>query len=424
MQLPTTEFLNVNMVTHSRLLLLLAVGAVVAGCGAPEAQFHLDRVYIHKTLGEPESGEQADKLGDQLKNLKDIVTSLFGTPDEPHVPQLADVDVNAVMNEELIHMASGPVGRDESGTPRGLYREHCAHCHGVNGDGAGPTAAFLNPYPRDFRMAKFKFKSTPLGSRPTHDDLRKTIISGIPDTAMPSFRLLAEDEIDALADYVKYLACRSEVERRLVSDVLTDVDEGEPIVDMELKEKDAAAFQEQVASVKEIVTTVITQWANAGANITEVPAPPQNWTSQESVAHGRQLFYGTVANCIKCHGLLGVGDGETADFDDWTKEIDEKNPASKAPEFLALGVEEPRLLSPRPIRPRNLRSGVYRGGRRPVDLFLRVKNGIEGTPMPAAPSSGLSPADIWSIVAYVRSLPREAISTPTGYEIEIERERM
>ena len=29
-----------------------------------------------------------------------------------------------------------------------LYREHCAHCHGISGDGVGPTAVFLNPYPR------------------------------------------------------------------------------------------------------------------------------------------------------------------------------------------------------------------------------------------------------------------------------------
>ena len=105
---------------------------------------------------------------------------LFGTPDEPHVPQLADADASLVLDEGLIAMAAGPVGSDEDGNPRGLYREHCAHCHGVNGDGAGPTAAFLNPYPRDYRRGKFKFKSTPVGSKPTHDDLRKTSSTAFP----------------------------------------------------------------------------------------------------------------------------------------------------------------------------------------------------------------------------------------------------
>jgi mono/diheme cytochrome c family protein len=73
------------------------------------------------------------------------------------------------------------------GNVRGLYREHCAHCHGITGDGAGPTAGFLNPYPRDYRKGWFKFKSTPLDVRPTHDDLKKIVLDGIPGTAMPSF---------------------------------------------------------------------------------------------------------------------------------------------------------------------------------------------------------------------------------------------
>src|SRR5690606_2369343 len=179
-------------------------------------QFHLDRVYLYKSVGLPETREDANNLEKQVQNLKDIMAGLFGTPDDPHVPRLVEVDTREVLREELLRMAAGPVGRDEQGTPRGLYREHCAHCHGITGDGAGPTAAFLNPYPRDYRTGKFKFKSTPLGKKPTHDDLRRILIDGIPDTAMPSFRLLADDEIDALVDYVKYLAIRGEVERRLV----------------------------------------------------------------------------------------------------------------------------------------------------------------------------------------------------------------
>jgi mono/diheme cytochrome c family protein len=406
-----------------RFVPLCLAGLFAAGCGSPEAEFHLDRVYVYKTLGQPEDREQAANLGRQLQNLKTVMAGIFGTPDEPHVPQLAEVDAAQVLQRGLIEMAAGPVGSDESGTPRGLYRQHCAHCHGVNGDGAGPTAAFLNPYPRDFRMAKFKFKSTPLGAKPTHDDLRKTVVEGIPDTAMPSFRLLHDDEIDALVDYVKYLAIRGEVERRLVQ-LLAELDEGDMVLDAEAEDANPQLFQDQLASVKETVGTVIGQWANAGTQVTEVPPPPQDWLTQASVDHGRQLFYGTVANCVKCHGQLALGDGETSDYDDWTKEIDEKNPASKAPQYLALGVAEPRLLDPRPIRPRNLRAGVYRGGRRPVDIFLRVKNGIEGTPMPAAPSTGLSSDDIWKSVAYVRSLPREAISKPGGSEVEMQRDRM
>jgi mono/diheme cytochrome c family protein len=57
-------------------------------------------------------------------------------------------------------MAAGPVWSDEPSAKHGLYRRHCAHCHGISGDGHGPTAMLLNPYPRDYRPALFKFKGT------------------------------------------------------------------------------------------------------------------------------------------------------------------------------------------------------------------------------------------------------------------------
>lgn len=402
---------------------LLGACLWAAGCGSPEAQFHLDRVYLYKSVGLPETREDANNLEKQVQNLKDIMAGLFGTPDDPHVPRLVEVDTREVLREELLRMAAGPVGRDEQGTPRGLYREHCAHCHGITGDGAGPTAAFLNPYPRDYRTGKFKFKSTPLGKKPTHDDLRRILIDGIPDTAMPSFRLLADDEIDALVDYVKYLAIRGEVERRLV-DLLGDVDPGAPLLDPKTRDEDPDLFEEMLAIIQEEVALVFSNWAEAPSAVTETPDPPADWLTEESVRHGRELFFNsTTGPCAKCHGQLGLGDGETGDYDDWVKEIDEQNPTAKAAEYLALGLSEPRLIDPRPIRPRNLRAGVYRGGRRPVDLYLRIKNGIEGTPMPGA-SAGLTSDDIWRIVAYIRSLPQEPISKPEGYQVEFDRERM
>ena len=84
----------------------------------------------------------------------------------PVMPIREGVDVGKLMNVSWLALAAGPVGRDEQGNPRGLYREHCAHCHGITGDGVGPTATFLNPYPRDYRKGQFKFKSTPVGQKP------------------------------------------------------------------------------------------------------------------------------------------------------------------------------------------------------------------------------------------------------------------
>ena len=78
----------------------------------------------------------------------------------------------------------------------------------------------------------------------------------------------------------------------------------------------------------------------------------------------------------------------------------------------------PTLLPPRHAIPRNLREGVYRGGRRPLDLYWRIAAGIRGMPMPgigpAAPGAPgtLSQEEIWQIVDYVRSLPFEPASLP------------
>ena len=77
----------------------------------------------------------------------------LGTPDEPEFPAVKDAEGAEIqiVERRRLKMAAGPFGKDEDGNPRGLYRQHCAHCHGVTGDGAGATAAFLNPYPRDYR---------------------------------------------------------------------------------------------------------------------------------------------------------------------------------------------------------------------------------------------------------------------------------
>ncbi len=50
-----------------------------------------------------------------------------------------------------------------------LYEEHCAKCHGRNGDGKGPAGRALEPRPTDFRSAKVDdelwFKITRHGSK-------------------------------------------------------------------------------------------------------------------------------------------------------------------------------------------------------------------------------------------------------------------
>jgi mono/diheme cytochrome c family protein len=145
-------------------------------------------------------------------------------------------------------------------------------------------------------------------------------------------------------------------------------------------------------------------------------AYPEEWKTDESarraaIERGREMFFTSIGNCFTCHGDTAIGDGQTNDFDDWTKDvyaIDQKTMKPdpiEVKEFTSLGA-----MKPRNIKPRNLRLGVYRGGRRPIDVFARIKNGIAGTPMPG--NQKLSDEDVWAIVEYVLSIPYEPLSQP------------
>jgi mono/diheme cytochrome c family protein len=317
----------------------------------------------------------------------------------------------------------------------------------VTGDGAGPTAVFLNPYPRDYRRGTFKFKSTPRQSKPTHEDLRSILINGIPDTAMPSFRTLPSNELEALIHYVRYLSIRGETERSLVQYALLELepaDEEKNIAEERLFNIESPTRGPRAAEIREYVTPIVQKWLDAESEAT--PVAPPSWLADgaelsherevELLKHGRELFYGKVAACVKCHGNAAIGDGQTTDYDDWTKELEPTVPEA-LDEYLALGrsVFPPRgsfVFPPRNIQPRNLRMGHYRGGRRPVDIYLRILNGIDGTPMPALSAVlkkegeqkiGVTHDDIWALVYYVRSLPYESISQPAVAEAAYQRER-
>jgi mono/diheme cytochrome c family protein len=394
---------------------------VIGGCGAPKADFRRYTTFAHKSA--ESAGLDKGFSRDQLQGIDEALQALFGTPDEPLLPAVEGIELGKIVNASHLKIAAGPVGSDEHGNPRGLYREHCAHCHGITGDGVGPTAAFLNPYPRDYRKGQFKFKSTPVGQKPTHADLKKIVLEGIPGTAMPSFKLLPDLEVEALVEYVKYLSIRGEVERELLN-LATSRDENERVVKALPANADEAAKtaqQEQIAEVKERVKSVVEKWDGAAAAVTAIPQRP-NMSKEErlaSIKHGRELFYGTIANCIKCHGDSALGDGQTTDYDEWTKEFigDGKKP-DIVRQYVSLG-----MLPPRTIRPRNLRLGVFRGGLRPIDIYWRIMNGIEGTPMPALATNvrkpedppeakKLNPEEIWDLVNYVQSLPYEKINDP------------
>jgi mono/diheme cytochrome c family protein len=383
------------------------------------------------------------------QQIADVLGAMFGTPDHPYALPETGLD------QRKLQMAAGPVWSDEIGGKHGLYRRHCAHCHGISGDGQGSTAAILNPYPRDYRPGIYKFKSTFTAAQPTDQDLYNVLHNGVPGTAMPSFALLPPDEVSALLEYVKYLSMRGQMERALVNYVAEDF-ESDPLTGEAKTQLDPANNAEQRSLiVNDMLGEIVTAWkeSNEQVMVPETVAVPAENRPVEvvtaSATKGRDLFYGTKANCLKCHGPTALGDGQQDDFDIWSKAnkkfIDDtealaesiqeakKNIATLQGEELAqaqsdLKIDTKQLAERReligsllPVRnaiPRNLREGTYRGGRRPLDIFWRLSSGIAGTPMPAggpatAGAQGtLTQEEVWQIVDYVQSLPFEPASRP------------
>lgn len=392
------------------LLLSLGLVAVQAGCDLSASASFVPNMSRMQTLVEAEQDELKDAQDKSAvaqrhallrRNVVEITEALFGTPDAPHVtPEMG-------LNEVQLKMAAGPTVSAKPGTTTGgLYRRHCVHCHGVSGDGKGPTAAFLNPYPRDFRHGEYKFKSNGLGEKPTNDDLKRTLVNGIPGTAMPSFKLLTTNELDALVEYVKYLSLRGEFEAGLIEAA------GAKGADESLWDPKKA--KESRDALLEVLTQRADKWKNAASGVFSPPArkPLSPAELQASIDAGRKLFYGR-GNCFSCHGDSALGDGQKYVINE---------PAGK------IGNIDNKLtnwtLPPMEYRPRNIRLGVFRGGHRPIDLYRRIHFGINQTPMPAVPRGGpglQSDDEMWNLVDF---LLFAAYETPTPREREPENMRV
>jgi cytochrome c oxidase cbb3-type subunit 2 len=97
--------------------------------------------------------------------------------------------------------------RDESAR-RGkvLFARNCAACHGRSGHGDGPGARDVDPRPRDLTTTYYRFRSTPSGSPPSAEDLKRTIRRGLPGSAMPAFgEVFSEEQLDDLTHFIATL---------------------------------------------------------------------------------------------------------------------------------------------------------------------------------------------------------------------------
>ncbi len=182
--------------------------------------------------------------------------------------------------------------------------------------------------PRDFRPGIFKFRSTPTGSLPTDEDLFETVSRGLRGTGMIAQDDLPESERRAVVAYLKTFSERFESEKPQT-----------PI---------------------------------------PVPEPPPR--TPELIAKGRELY--EKAECFKCHGTKGRGDGPSATDlkDDWGY----------------------------PIQATDLTRPLKRGSA-PEAIYRTMVTGLAGTPMPSY-EGALSDEEFWALSFYVASLNTGVLS--------------
>ena len=360
-------------------------------------------VVISKTSAVPESGAEGESTSAEAESATasnvyrvasyDLGTRLLSVVDETGQPATLDAsegDTVQVLGSTLQ-------------TGRNLYLRHCMHCHGVSGDGAGPTAEYFRVKPRDYRRGIIKFTSTKASvPRPSRDDLFRIVKLGVPGTYMPSFMLLPDDEVKLIVEYVRWLAMRGEMERKLNAWLFTSysqdaVDEAENRAELE-SEFETEWAEESGDYIERFGNDLKLDWQDADKPESVVnPTVPRTPSSPESIARGRKFFLSKDAKCASCHGETGRGNGPSTEaFND----LPGMPPGTKS--------DKPGLFDNwgNIVKPRNLTTGVFRGGRRPIDIFRRIHSGIKGTPMQAFGTT-LKEEQIWDVVNYVLSIPFE-----------------
>lgn len=400
--------------------LVIGAAGLLSGCGQPPPATFV--------LNEKATGDLIPEARQLVQNALD---DNFGTPNQLVAwEKFSAIDFGAPQPgaaDKERHVAGWRLHKG-----RNLYMQHCQHCHGVSGDGNGPTARFLNPRPRDYRQGVFKFKSTKPALKPARTDLVHILEQGIPGTYMPSFVLLGEENLGLIVDYVRWLSIRGQMEIRLASDfaaagatpkdIESSVENAVQAAKEEKKKPNKTQIkndtteevlkginEELAATIESAATDIAEAWTTAEEpdNVVK-PKVKRTPPTKESIARGKQLFLSQVkgkeTKCVDCHGPAGRGDGPNTELF-WA--IPGTTPERK---YEAVGLHD---VWGQPQKPRDLTRGVYRGGRRPIDLYRRFYGGIPGTQMPEFGGTVLkTDEEVWDLVNYVLSIPFDGKESP------------
>ena len=90
-------------------LLFAATLLAMAGCGDQTVHFEPNLVYMRRqAVAEELDDFQTEPVKTRVRDVQRVMTRLFGTPDEPRLPEIDGLDIGSMLDlEMLVIMGSG-----------------------------------------------------------------------------------------------------------------------------------------------------------------------------------------------------------------------------------------------------------------------------------------------------------------------------
>lgn len=97
----------------------------------------------------------------------------------------------------------------DAASGKAVFVANCASCHGVTGKGDGPVGMALDPQPRDFSKAEFKFDTDSDGKPGSDADIRNVVQKGAGayggSMLMAPWPTLSDDDVANVIVYIRTL---------------------------------------------------------------------------------------------------------------------------------------------------------------------------------------------------------------------------
>ncbi len=271
---------------------------------------------------------------------------------------------------------------------RQSYVHYCQACHGLNGDGKGPSSYGLRPPPRDFRDAVFKFGAVRSGEKPNDDDLMRIVKGGLHGTPMLEWDI-PDQQLWRIVQFIKTFprakcdptkkgqqeACKAELEQ---------FPDGKP--NPWLDTYTAGKKKGQPKPTGEPIVITEDPWAG------KVDA---------ALKKGEEVYH-LKAQCANCHPSYLT----RQDYSDLAMKVEGKPKTqfrdAMYESIVLAGKDNPYRVNlvPPDFTLSPLRS--IRTGHEEQDLYRLIASGVGGV-MPAW-IDGLSQEELWALVHYVASL--------------------